>query len=184
VLRFMDWMATNNSTVTSWSQRPLRSHVTWMGRGVPVEVMVALANTLGAHPWFNMPHQADDTYVQNFAQLVDQLLAPDLGVYVEHSNEVWNSGFGQYNYVEAQGAAQRLDGAQYHGLRTRAIGAIFKAALGSARVVAVLAAQAANLYTATEGLDLLRSRYGASALGIDAVAIAPYFAVFANPSNA
>ena len=63
--------------------------------------------------------------MQNFAQLVNQLLAPGLGVYVENSNEVWNSGFGQYNYVEAQGAAQGLDGAQYHGLRTRAIGAIF-----------------------------------------------------------
>jgi hypothetical protein len=187
VLRFMDWMTTNNSTVAKWSERPLLSHLTWMTpRGVPAEVMVALANTLGAHPWFTTPHRADDAYVQSFAQLVKERLAPELGVYIEHSNEVWNSMFAQSGYARAQGAAQtpRLDGAQYHGLRSRAIGAIFKATLGSERVVAVLGAQAANPYTATQGLDLLKSRYGASALGIDAVAIAPYFAVFATPSNA
>ena len=29
VLRFMDWMATNNSPVTNWSQRTLISYRTW-----------------------------------------------------------------------------------------------------------------------------------------------------------
>jgi hypothetical protein len=31
-----------------------------MEKGVPVEVMVQLANQLRADPWFNMPHQATE----------------------------------------------------------------------------------------------------------------------------
>ena len=172
VLRFMDWMRTNDSRVATWAQRTPLAHSTWTGEsGVPVEAMIALANALGAHPWFTIPHQADDGYVRSFAALVKERLAAGLGVYVEHSNEVWNSMFKQHGDLKQ------------HALRTRAIGAIFKAALGPERVMVVLGAQAANPATATQGLDLLRGRHGAGALGIDAVAIAPYLSVFANPGN-
>src|SRR5262249_36251205 len=71
VLRFMDWMATNNSPVTNWSQRTPLSYSTWATpSGAPIEVMIALANLVGAYPWFNMPHQSDDAYAASFAQLV------------------------------------------------------------------------------------------------------------------
>jgi hypothetical protein len=186
VLRFMDWMETNNSPVTNWSQRTPMSYSTWATTtGGPIEVMIALANLVGAHPWFTIPHQSDDAYVQNLAQMVKAQLNPALGIYVEYSNEVWNSIFAQKTYVNNQAGAQSppIDGLQYHALRSRTVGRIFKDVLGESRVVAVLGAQAASPSTATRGLDYLKSRFGTS-IGIDAVAIAPYFAVFANPDTA
>jgi hypothetical protein len=187
VLRFMDWMMTNHSPVKTWSQRTPVSYSTWARKsGAPIEVMIALANLVGAHPWITIPHQADDGYAQNLAQLLKAQLDPALGVYIEHSNEIWNSMFPQYAYVNQQGAAQSppIDGLQYHALRSRTLAGIFKAALGDSRVVAVLGAQAANPWTATRALDYLKTRNGAGALGIDAVAIAPYFAVMPGPSEA
>lgn len=186
VLRFMDWMRTNNSPVTIWSQRTPLSSRTWTAAsGAPIEVMIELANLIGAHPWFTMPHQSDDTYARNFAQMVKAKLNPALRVYVEHSNEVWNSIFAQYKYSTQQAAAQSppIDNMQYNALRARTLGEIFKDVLGSARVVTVLGAQAANLWTAAHGLEYLKSRFG-SAIGIDAVAIAPYFAVTPDPKEA
>jgi hypothetical protein len=186
VLRFMDWMNTNNNPVTRWSQRTPMSYSTWtIASGAPVEVMIALANLVGAHPWFNIPHQADDAYAQNFAQLVATQLNPNLSVYVEYSNEVWNSMFGQWKYANDQGAAQvpPIDGLQYHALRSRNLAGIFKSALGAQRIVGVLGAQAANPWTATHALDFLKTRFG-STVGIDAIAIAPYFAVMPGPAQA
>ena len=188
VLRFMDWMMTNNSMVTSWDERTPVSANTWATtNGAPPEIIIALANLIGAHPWLTVPHQADDAYVQNLALLVKARLNPALSVYVEHSNEIWNSMFSQWRYVNAQGAAQtpQIDGLQYHALRTRAIGQIFKSVLGASRVITVLGAQAANPWTASRALDYLKNRLGTSSpLGIDAVAIAPYIIVMPNPNDA
>jgi hypothetical protein len=186
VLRFMDWMHTNNSSVKTWLQRTPVAYSTWATTsGAPPEVMIALANLVGAHPWFNIPHQADDAYVSNLAQLVKSTLNPALQVYVEHSNEVWNTMFQQTGYAAQRGEAQGLDGYQYHAQRSRAIGQTFKSALGEARVVAVLGAQAANPWTARQGLEYLKQHSGTyGSLGIDAVAIAPYFGGAIDPNSA
>ena len=171
VLRFMDWMRTNNSRVSTWAERTPFTYSTWTREsGAPVEVMIALANLVGAHAWFTLPHLSDEAYAQSFAQLVAEKLDPALGVYLEHSNEVWNSIFTQHGDLES------------HALRTRTLAGIFKARLGAARVVSVLGAQAANPWTAIQGLEFLTSRYGAH--GIDAVAIAPYLGVAAGPGEA
>jgi hypothetical protein len=185
VLRFMDWMHTNSSPVATWAQRTPVAYSTWATeRGAPVEVMIALANLVGAHPWFTLPHQSDESYARSFAQMVKEKLDPALGVYVEHSNEVWNSMFAQYAFLTNRAKAQGLNLSQYHALRTRTLAAVFKAELGAERVVSVLGAQAANPWVATSGLDSLKGRFGAAALGIDAVAIAPYFGVSPTPAEA
>lgn len=187
VLRFMDWTATNGSKVTNWSQRTPLAAGTWgTANGVPLEVSIALANRLGAHPWFTMPHQADDIYIKNFALTVKSRMSTALGVYAEYSNEVWNAMFPQYNYALEQGKLQfpPIDNMQYYALRSQAVGKIFKDALTAPRVVAVLAGQAVNPWTATWGMDYLKSRSGTTAVGIDAIAIAPYFAVMPNPGEA
>ena len=102
VLRFMDWMQTNDSEQVGWEDRPEVSDYTWARKGVPAEILLALANTLGADPWFNMPHMADDSYLRNFAQLVDGGLDEDLRAYVEYSNEVWNWQFAQAQWADEQ----------------------------------------------------------------------------------
>src|SRR5690606_8293459 len=78
MVRFMDWMATNNSTQATWTDRPRPGDATWASHGVPVEVMVDLANRIGADPWFTLPHMADDDYVRQFAQHVHNRLDPRL----------------------------------------------------------------------------------------------------------
>ena len=185
VLRFMDWMRTNNSPVASWAQKtPLGYHTWATDRGVPVEVMIALANLVGAHPWFTLPHRADESYARSFAQMVKRELDPALSVYVEDSNEVWNSEFSQYASLGTRAKALGLTLPAHHALRTRTLAAVFKAELGAERVVSVLGVQAANPQVATRGLEYLRARFGAASLGIDAMAIAPYFGVTPTPADA
>jgi len=187
VLRFMDWMATNGSKVSDWTQRPTQSFHSWSTPvGVPAEVMIALANRLDAHPWFTVPHQANDTYSAQLAQLVKARLSGALGVYAEYSNEVWNSMFPQYGYAVEQGKLQQpvLDNMQYYALRSYAVGKVFKDALGTARTVGVIGGQAVNPWTATHGLDYLSSRYGNVRGGLDVIAIAPYFGVMPDPATA
>lgn len=105
-VRFMDWMKTNDSTQGAWADRPRVGDFSYTGRGVPAEVMVALANELGAAPWFCMPHLSDDTYQREFARLVADTLDPALKVYVEFSNEVWNWQFDQADWAEAEARAR------------------------------------------------------------------------------
>ena len=105
-LRFMDWQETNNSELQSWADRPTVDTYSYAG-GVPLEVMVALANATGTEPWFNMPWNADETYIRNFATYVRDTLDPDLRAHIEMSNEVWNWMFEQAR-ASAQAAEARF----------------------------------------------------------------------------
>lgn len=145
-LRFMDWMATNDSEQTGWEDRPLPSDYTWAQKGVPAEVMLALANRLGADPWFSMPHMADDSYVRQFAQLVNSRLDEDLRAYIEYSNEVWNWQFRQAAWAETQ--AQARWGSenlwmQFYGGRAAEVAQIWTDVFGdgSERLVRVISSQ-------------------------------------------
>jgi hypothetical protein len=187
VLRFMDWMQTNNSTQQDFADRPTLDDIRWTeGGGVPVEMMVELANRNRADPWFNMPAMATDDYITQFALLVRHQLMHNRKVYVEYSNEVWNGIFAQGDYVQAQGQAEygNVDSPftlriNWHGERTAQMCDLWKTAWGSEanRVACVLGAQAANTWTATEAADcpLWTAGKPCSGHGIAAVAIAPYF---------
>jgi hypothetical protein len=177
VLRFMDWMDTNNSEVRTWADRPEPADASWGRKGVPAEVMVDLANRTGADPWFCMPHLADDDYVRRFAQLVKAKLDPKRKVYLEHSNEVWNGQFAQARYAAERGKALGLsDNAyqaqlSYHSRRSVEIFRIWGEVFGGTdRLVRVLAAQAANPWT---GLQVMT--FEDAYRHADALAVAPYF---------
>ncbi|WP_420569056.1 calcium-binding protein [Thalassovita sp.] len=105
VLRFMDWGRINGSPQVAWQDRPQLDDYTYVRRGVPVELMVKLSNQLAIDPWFNVPHMADDSYVEAFATLVRDQLDPRRRVYVEYSNEVWNFLFPQAKYAAEQASA-------------------------------------------------------------------------------
>ncbi len=112
VIRFMDWMRTNGSIIVSWSDRPQPNYFTQgTSDGVALEYMIDLCNELGADPWFCMPHLANDRYVENFANLVKSRLRKDLNVYVEWSNEVWNSQFPQHNWIKDRSDGRSLSAA-------------------------------------------------------------------------
>lgn len=194
-LRFMDWLSTNNSTLSSWANRPLESNAFWgTPNGVPIEVAVQLANAVSADAWLNVPIMADDNYVTQMATLVHGLLGTSQKVYVELSNEVWNGMFSQASYATQQGHSTFASGLgsdfdynrNWYGMRVAQTCDMWKSAWGSdsGRVVCVLGAQGANTYTATESLSCPFWKSGApcSGHGIGAVAIAPYFA-FGVPSG-
>jgi len=155
VIRFMDWGITNASPLTSWDQRTTPtsySQARWAG--VAVEYMIDLANTQRAHPWICVPHRADDDYVRQLARLVRDRLDPGLRLYLEYSNETWNTAgpFTQSTWVQDQGEALGLDpdrwvaGQYYAARRSAEVWAIFEEEFGDTapdRLVKVLGAFAA-----------------------------------------
>lgn len=146
-IRFMDWMMANDSTLARIEDSPKVDDFTWARNGVPIEVMVALANELDADPWFTMPHLADDALNRFYAETVAELLEPGLRAHVEYSNEVWNLQFAQARWAEDQGRARwgrEWGGTQFYGLRAAEVMAIWSAAFGEAaprRLVRVVAVQ-------------------------------------------
>ncbi|MEH7827764.1 hypothetical protein [Gemmobacter denitrificans] len=147
LIRFMDWMATNNATLATIEDSPKPSDYTWARNGVPVEVMVALANELEADPWFTLPHLSSDAMVRFYAESVADLLMPGLKAHVELSNEVWNWQFTQSAWAEAEGKARwGRDGAwlQFYALRATQVARIWTEAFGAEardRLVRVIATQ-------------------------------------------
>ena len=185
-LRFMDWMRTNDSVVSTWAGRSQPNDARFSTpQGVPVEIMVELSNKTEKAPWFTMPHQASDDYVRNFATVVRDSLLSTLPVYVEYSNEVWNSGFSQGDWVEARGVAEwpaslesrftkRMN---WHGKRSAEVCEIWKSVFAASpqQVTCVLASQAANSWTGQEALSCpLWKEAPCFRHGIGALAIAPY----------
>jgi hypothetical protein len=179
LLRFMDWGATNGSPVVEWADRSHVSDFVYSKpNGVPVEVMIDLANTLHVDPWFCIPHQASDDYVRQFATLVRGRLDPALHAHIEYSNEVWNTGFAQTTWANARSQALGLDSpfgqpAIFYATRSVQIFKIIQGVFGpaeSGRIVRVLAGQAAwdNFLTAMLA-------YKDTAANADVMAVAPYF---------
>ncbi|MFN5513563.1 MAG: cellulose-binding protein [Cyanobacteriota bacterium] len=195
-LRFMDWMETNNSEQVTWQNRPTLQSATWMKKGVPVEIMVQLANTLGADPWFCMPHQATDDYVRNFALYVKKHLNPNLKVYVEYSNEVWNGQFGQQKWIKEQALKTSLGAEQTEmqkimdkfSQRTVQVIGIWDEVFSDqkSRVIGVMGAKANGLEIGKRVLAFAWDKTPRSpqSYGVDAVAIAPYFGSYiGRPDN-
>ena len=101
-VRAMDWMGTNGSTVTN--NRPRPSDRTYMS-GVPVEIIAMLGNILNQDIWIQIPHLMSDEQAQELVKTARDILHPWLNVYVEYSNEVWNSSFPQSKWANTQAKA-------------------------------------------------------------------------------
>ncbi len=146
-LRFMDWMATNNSTLSALNDRPLPTDFTFSNNGAPIEVMVALANELDANPWFTLPHMADDALIRFYAEYTRDNLEPGRKVWVEYSNEVWNGQFTQAQWAADQARARWGDdkaGVQFYALRASQVADIWAEVFGTdadTRLVRVIATQ-------------------------------------------
>lgn len=199
-IRYMNPLATNvNATgqaqVTAWNDRAQLDSARWSGQsGAPPEAIFHLSNLLGADPWVNMPHRADDNYILQFARLAHQMLDPTRIIYVEYANEAWNSGFSASLWMEARALetwptapdsafTKRIN---WYGKRTAEVCDIWKQEWGTdaARVVCVMAGQAANSYVARTALNCpLWSGAPCASHGISAIAIAPYFGSYLGNAN-
>lgn len=188
-LRFMDFMNTNNSAQTNWLGRPKISDASFANKGIPLELMVDLANRLNTDAWFCMPHQADDDYNKQFALYVKENLNPQLRAWVEYSNEVWNGGFGQNKYAALAGqhlkfADKPWESAwRYYAYRSVQIFKIWTDAYTDVnkrhdQFVRVLASQAANDYASDQILS-----FQEAASHADVLAIAPYVSFNVSPTD-
>ena len=71
VIRFMDWLRTNNSPVRQWSDRSSRDYYTQtLSSGVAWQYLVQLANETEKDIWINIPHRANDNYVTQLARFL------------------------------------------------------------------------------------------------------------------
>ena len=178
VIRFMDWQQTNLNAKVTWATRnPPGTLRISQNDGIAVEDLVALAAKARTDAWFTVPWNADDDYVQRFAQYVHDNLPADRTVYVELSNEVWNTGFGQAQQAIAEGTAQKLSpdptvaGLYRYAERSSHALDIWSRVFADrpARLVRVLSSQ--NIGWRVEQMLAFRD----TARHIDAVATAPYF---------
>ena len=188
VIRFMDWQKTNNSNDEKWENRARVDDLTQAGmKGVALEYCLLLANTLDADPWLCIPHKADDDYVRNFAKMVKERLNPKHKVYVEYSNETWNTIFDQSKFCQERGLAMKLSDnpyeaqLRYSAQRSVEVFKIFEEVFGGKdRLVRVLAAHGAHPWTGTTAMDW-KDAYKSA----DAIAIAPYFGnAYGDPKTA
>lgn len=185
--RFMDWMHTNGSEIKTWADRPTLQHATFSRRGVALEWMIELCNRQKVAPWFCLPHLADDDFVRRFAQMVKDRLDPSLKIYVEYSNEVWNSQFKQCKYAGEQGVKLGLGpkerpweaGWHYTAVRSVEIFKIWEEVFGGHdRLIRVLPSQGANSYVSKQILG-----FGDAAKHADALAVAPYITMCIGPRS-
>ncbi|RMG78099.1 MAG: T9SS C-terminal target domain-containing protein [Bacteroidetes bacterium] len=102
-LRFMDWGYTNGSELVHWEDRPLPDDYTYTQKGIPYEWMIELSNMRKSDAWVCIPHAADEHFIRQMARLFRDNLDPDLRLYVEYSNEIWNWIFPQTHYCNDNG---------------------------------------------------------------------------------
>lgn len=178
VLRFMEWQRTNASPIVEWADRPRPEDARYSSeKGVPLEVMIELANVLGADPWFTIPHGASDAYVTKFAEMVRRELQPSRKVYVEYTNEPWNSMFKQASHLKERGIAAGLSDdpflaqLRYYSQRSVEVMKIFERVFGgTSRLVRVAGSQAATPWVSEKILE-----WNDASEHFDALGIAPYF---------
>ena len=182
VVRFMNMSGITRNNLRHWKDRPSLTKATWGGpegqRGVPIEIMVELANQLNINPWFNIPHQAADDYIQGFASYVNQRLKPTLKVYLEYTNEAWNSVFvPQAEHMKQNGIRQKLDadrriaGFKFYSKQSVNIFKQWEKVFGgTSRLVRVMGGM-----TTDPSMSETILAYQKAYQYVDALAIAPYF---------
>jgi hypothetical protein len=196
-VRFMDWARTNGSDNESWAERTVPGDFEGGDRGMSIETMIDTANRVGAAAWLNVPHKADDEYVHGMAKVACERISEDSPIYVEYSNEVWNTIFAQSTYVQDQGCEAGLNqvgsfagecsdagsrywaGAKWNARRSAEIFKIFSEECGDHEIVRVLGSHSANPTLTSTLLEAIENPEinplaGDEQAAPDAVAIAPY----------
>ncbi len=144
-IRFMNFSMTNGCDTLyparmNWKNRKHKDDAS-QDRIIPIgktdggawEYAIELCNLVKMDPWINIPISVDSEYIANAAQLFRDNLSPNLHVYVESSNEVWNGApdFDQSSYNQEEAKALKLQEHENHARRTVQIAKIFSQVFGS-----------------------------------------------------
>ncbi|MBL7818696.1 MAG: hypothetical protein JNL70_27090 [Saprospiraceae bacterium] len=188
LLRYMDFGYTNGSPLKNFSERTLPTTYTQMGaKGAAIEYMADLANEIQKDMWVCIPHQATDDYVTQLANLLKTRVNADVKMYIEYSNETWNSIFSQTTYVQDKGLALNLStdryeaGHLYVARRSGEIFKIFQDIFGTAdrnRLVFVMSTQNGSAWVTQQRFNALANPViNPSGVRADALSTAPYLTV-------
>lgn len=159
---------------TTWAQRVRPSNWDQTSWEIALEYQAELCRESGTIPWVCLPYGIDDATVTQTAQVFVTFPL----VYVEYSNEPWNTSPAyQGNQIRNDALAMgtygtgdpNVAGARRHAELTARAGKLFRQALGPSHVKVVFGAQAVWDAWAVNGLGWLKPG------DVDAVAIAPYF---------
>jgi len=175
VLRFYPWMRIYTSTGRWESRETLQSARQTTTEGVAIEYMVDLCNELGADPWFCMPHVADDDYVRRFAELVKESLNRDARVYVEFSNEVWNTDYSAGIWARSEAQKRGVQATQVTAEHAARVFAIWREVF-SERPERIVRVAGAHLHNPSVAQSLCRFLNGQ----FDAIAVGAYFSARAD----
>jgi hypothetical protein len=143
-VRFMNFTMTNGCDPnypqqTKWAKRKRKddasqNRIPPLGKtdGAAWEYVVELCNLVKMDPWINIPVSADSEYIRATAELFKANLDHGRNIYIESSNEVWNTapGFEQNLYNKAQAKALGIGEHENHARRTVEIASIFTQVFG------------------------------------------------------
>ena len=95
-LRLMDWTWASNNIESEWSHRAVATKPTLFtyaanGQCVPYEFMCDLASRLNTDIWVCVPARANQDYVDQMAALFAAQMPAGRKVWLELSNEIWNT---------------------------------------------------------------------------------------------
>ncbi len=177
--------------VTTWASRPSPTYFWCITRTVAYENMIELCNELNEDMWICIPlytvGPTPTDWCTQFATMVKEKLKPNLHVYYEIDDELWNYGW-PYTCVTTQvqqwananpdlawldSVGWYKDGAEFATLLMRAQQR-FSAVLGTDRSRAILAGQYGNTIYVSGGLQYIAKYFGPPANYIYAIALADY----------
>jgi hypothetical protein len=204
-IRVMEALLTNGNPGSTWADRKLSTDPTQQDpRGIAWEYVIQLANASGKDIWINIPDKVNlndttsNNYVTQLATLIKNTLNPGIHVYVEYSNELWNSayGFSQTADNTASAVAEVNSGADttlnydngnnkwYWGYRRAAhqilkVSQLFANVFGPSAINTIIRpvymSQYVQPFITEDALLYLNANFGAPKNYLYAVGGAPYF---------
>lgn len=125
IIRGLDPLRINNSP-----QRTVNDHVRYThpcqsspSYGCAIEEFLDVCTEVNSHAWVLIPHLAEADLIKHIATACHTFRSETgLDVYLEYSNEMWNSQFHQAKWGQSQGLANyvRRDGEDEHVYKNRA----------------------------------------------------------------
>jgi hypothetical protein len=200
IIRFMEWMRTDDNSDVYWNDTTPFYWPLYTTKHNPWESIPLIANQLNksADVWINVPISASNDYVITLARLMLNQLRPDVNIYLEYSNEVWNPHFSQFivNSLAANDSVYN-EGDPYHlnydnisnltywsnrriAAQTKRILDLFKTVFGNEnvgqwkRVRPILGGQCSNSTMIIDTLDYMNAIYGPPSSYLHGFALAPY----------
>jgi hypothetical protein len=153
--------------------------------GAAWEYFIDLCNRTNADLWVCVPISASDDYVTGLAELIRDRLDPELNIYVENDNEVWNSApafIGTWNYNNDEADDLGISFEQNIARRAVELSQLFAGVFGqdaiNDRVRVVLASHAPMLkWWVQPMLNYISSNFGPPKNYLWAISRQGYFSV-------